>query len=72
MDQPDRGSIEKKHRMDKPVIQAVLRQDTKWTNRRHRQYWDKTQNGKTRDTGSIGTRHRIDKPETQAVLGRDT
>jgi hypothetical protein len=45
MDKPDRGSIEKRHRMDKPVIQAVLRQDTNWTNQRHRQYWDKAHNG---------------------------
>jgi hypothetical protein len=50
------GSIEKRHKLDKPMIQAALRQDTKWTNLRHRQYWDKTQNGQTRDTGSIGTR----------------
>jgi hypothetical protein len=32
MDKPDRGSIEKRHRMDKPETQAPLRQDTKWTN----------------------------------------
>jgi hypothetical protein len=72
--------------MDKPEIQAVLRQDTKWTNRRYRQYWDKTQNGQTRETDSIGTRHRMAKPDRgsikkrnrmdkqvmQAVLGQDT
>ena len=28
MDIPDTGSIERRHIMDKPVTQAVLRQDT--------------------------------------------
>jgi hypothetical protein len=71
MDKPDRGSIEKRHRMDKPVIQAVLRQDTNWTNQRHRQYWDETHNGQTRVTSSIGIRQRMDKSETQAALKQD-
>ena len=34
--------------MDKPETQAVLRQDTEWTNQKHKQYWDKTQNGQVR------------------------
>jgi hypothetical protein len=38
MDKPDTGSIERRHIMDKPVTQAVLRQDTKWTKQRHRQH----------------------------------
>jgi ketosteroid isomerase-like protein len=58
--------------MDKPETQAVLRQDTEWTNQKHRQYWDKTQNGQVRERGSIETRHRMDKPEKQAALGQDT
>ena len=58
--------------MDKPETQAVLGQDTEWTNQIHRQYCDKIQNGQTRDTGSIGTRHRMDKPESHAVLRHDT
>jgi hypothetical protein len=58
--------------MDKPETQAALRKDREWTNQRQRQYWDKTQNGQSRDTGSIETRHRMDKPETQAVLRQDT
>jgi hypothetical protein len=53
--------------MEKPEKQAILRQDTELTNRRNRQYCDKTQNVQTRDTGgSIETRHRMDKPETQS------
>jgi hypothetical protein len=58
--------------MEKLVTQAVLRQDTKWTNKKHRQYWEKTQNGQFQDRGSIETRHRMDKPETQEALGQDT
>jgi hypothetical protein len=58
--------------MGKPETEAVLRQVTEWTSQRHRQYWDKTQNGQTRDRGSIESRHIIGKPETQAVLGQDT
>jgi ketosteroid isomerase-like protein len=58
--------------MDKSKTNAVLRQDTEWTNQKLRQYWDKTQNGQTRDRGSIETRHKMDKPETQATLGQDT
>jgi ketosteroid isomerase-like protein len=58
--------------MDKPETQAVLRQDTEWTNQKHRQYWDKTQNGQVRERGSIETRYRMDKPEKQAALGQDT
>jgi hypothetical protein len=58
--------------MDKPETQAVLRQDTEWTNQKHRQYWDKTQNGQVRERGSIDTRHRMDKPKKQAALGQDT
>jgi ketosteroid isomerase-like protein len=58
--------------MDKPETQAVLRQDTEWTNQKHRQYWDKTQNGQVRERGSIETRQRMDKPEKQAALGQDT
>jgi hypothetical protein len=54
--------------MDKPETHAALKQDTEWTYQRHRQYWDKTYNGQTRDTGSIETRHIIDKPETQTAL----
>jgi hypothetical protein len=71
--------------MNKPETQAILRQDTEWTNQRHRQHWEKTQNGKTKNTSSIGTRHimgkrvtssigirhRMDKPETQAALKQD-
>jgi hypothetical protein len=38
MDKPDTGSIERRHIMDKLVAKAVLRQDTKWTKQRHRQY----------------------------------
>ena len=67
----DRGSIETRHGMDKPVTQAAL---------------GKTHNGQARDTGSIGTRHRMDKPdrgsigtrhrmntpEPQALLGQNT
>jgi hypothetical protein len=55
--------------MEKPVTQTVLRQDTEWTNQRHKRHWDKTQNGQTRDTGSIGTRHRMGRPESQEALG---
>ena len=58
--------------MDKPETHVVLRQDTEWTNQRHRQYWDKTQNGQTRDRDSIETICKMDKPETQASLGQDT
>jgi hypothetical protein len=58
--------------MDKPETHAVLRQDTEWTNQKHRQYWDDTQNGQTRETGSIGTRYIMEKPEILAVLGQDT
>jgi hypothetical protein len=58
--------------VDKPKTQAALRQDTEWTNQRHRQYWVKTQNGQTRDTCSIKTSHKMYKPETQAVLRQDT
>ena len=58
--------------MDKQDTEAVLRQDTEWTSQRHRQYWDKTRNGQTRDRGSIETRHIKVKPETQAVLKQDT
>ena len=56
--------------MDKPETQAVLKQDTEWTNQRNRQYWDKTHNGQIRDRGSIETRHGMDKPVTQAALGK--
>jgi ketosteroid isomerase-like protein len=72
IDTPDTGNIEARHKMDKSETHAVLRQDTKWTNQRHMQYWEKTQNGQFQDRGSIETRHRMDKPETQAVLGRET
>jgi hypothetical protein len=48
--------IGKRHRMDNSKTEEVLRQDTEWTNQRHRKHWDKTQNGQTRDTDSIGTR----------------
>ena len=58
--------------MDKPETQAVLGQETEWTNQRHRQYSDKTSNGQTRDTGIIDKRDRMDKPETQPVLRQDT
>jgi ketosteroid isomerase-like protein len=58
--------------MDKPETQAVLRQDTEWTNQKHRQYWDKTQNGQAGDRGSIEPTHRMDKPETEAALKQDT
>jgi hypothetical protein len=58
--------------MNKPEIQALLRQETEWTNQRHRRFWDKTHNGKTRDTCSIEARHIMDKPETHAVLRQDT
>jgi hypothetical protein len=58
--------------MDNSKKEEVLRQDTEWTNQRHRQHWDETQNGQTRDTGSFETRKRMDKPETQAVLREDT
>jgi hypothetical protein len=58
--------------MDKPEIHAVIRQATKWTSQRHRQFGDKTQNGQARDRGSIETRHRMDKPKTLTVLGQDT
>ena len=58
--------------MDKPEKQEALGQDTEWTNQRHRQYWEETQNGQTRDTGSFETRKRMDKPETHAVLREDT
>jgi hypothetical protein len=44
------------------------RKDREWTNQRHRQYWNKMQNGQTRETGSIETKHIMNKPETQAVL----
>jgi hypothetical protein len=49
-----------------------LRKDIWWTNRRHRQYWEKTQNEHTRTTGIIGTRLIMVKPETPAVLRQDT
>jgi hypothetical protein len=40
--------------MDKPETQSSkLKQNTEWTNQRHRQYWDKKQNRKAGDTGSI-------------------
>jgi hypothetical protein len=58
--------------MDKPEKQAVLRQGTKWADQSHKNHWDKTQNGQTRDTDSFQTRKRMDKPETQAVLREDT
>jgi hypothetical protein len=75
----DRGSIETRHGMDKPVTQAALGKNTQWTGQRHRQYWDKTQNGQTRQrqywdktqnehtrtTGIIGTKHIMDKSETE-------
>ena len=51
--------------MVKPETHAVLRQDTYWTNQRHRQYWEKTHNEHTRTTSIIGTRYIMDKPETQ-------
>jgi hypothetical protein len=50
-------NIETRHIMKKPEKEEALRQDTKWTNQRHRQHWDKTQNGQTRDTCSIKTSH---------------
>ena len=43
--------------MDQSEAHAALKQDTEWTNRRHRQYLDKTE--------------LIDKPETHAVLKQD-
>jgi hypothetical protein len=58
--------------MDSSKTEEVLRQDTEWTNQRHRKHWDKTQNGQIRDTGSIDRRHKMDKPVTQAVLRQDT
>jgi ketosteroid isomerase-like protein len=58
--------------MDKPETQAILKQYAEWTNQRHSQYWDKTQNGQTRDTGNRVIRCRMDKPETHAVLRQDT
>jgi hypothetical protein len=36
----DTDSIETRHIMDKPETHAVLRQDTEWTNQRHRQRWE--------------------------------
>ena len=57
--------------MNKPETQAVVRQDTKWTNQRHMRHWDRAHNGLIRGTFSIETRLRIDKPETQVVLRQD-
>jgi hypothetical protein len=65
------SSIGIRHRMDKPVTQAVLRQDTKGTNLRHMRYSDRTHNGLIRGTCSIETRLRIVKPEKQIVLRQD-
>jgi hypothetical protein len=57
--------------MDNSKTEEALRQDTEWTNQRHRQYWDEKQNGQTRVTRSIGIRHRMDKPETQAAFKQE-
>ena len=74
MDKPETEAVLSQHTewTSQPETEAVLRQDTEWTNQRHRQYWDKTQNGQTRETGSIETRHKMDKQETEAVLKQDT
>jgi endo-alpha-1,4-polygalactosaminidase (GH114 family) len=61
---------DKAQRMNKPEIQALLRQDTEWTNQRRMQYWDNTENGQTRDTCSIETRHIMDKPDTGSIGAR--
>jgi hypothetical protein len=73
MDKPEtKAVLGQENKMDKPETEESLRQDTEWTNQRHMQHWDKTQNGQTRDTCSIKTKHIMDKPETQAVLGQAT
>jgi hypothetical protein len=58
--------------MEKPETEAALKQDREWTNQRHRQLWNKTENGQTRDTGSIERRHIMDKPVTLTELRQDT
>jgi hypothetical protein len=71
MEKPDTVvCIETRHKMDKPETQVVLGQ-THNGQTSHKQHWDKTQNGKTRDRGSFETRQRMDKPETQAALKQD-
>jgi hypothetical protein len=55
----DIGSIETRCRMDKPETQAALRQDTEWTNQRHRQYWNK----------SLWFGHSLSCPNTVCVSG---
>ena len=72
MDKPYTGITETGHGMDKPETQALLGQDTEWTNQTQVALRQDTENEQTRDTSIIEARHRMDKPETQASLGQDT
>ena len=72
MDKPETQGVLRQDTMNKPETHAALRRDTEWTNHRHRQHCEKTENGQTRDTGSIETRCIMDKPEKQAVLRQNT
>jgi hypothetical protein len=63
MDQSDAHAALKQDSELTNQTQVILRQDIRWTNQRHMQYWDRTQNEHTRTTGIIGTRISMITPE---------